>query len=120
MIGERPVALMKIDVEGMELDVLRGATQILTRDRPLLYIEASDDAQRQLIDSFLVAFGYHRQARFNDTPTYLYLNQQTHAQQLSDLSDRATARQGQGAETARSRRRHRRQRNKTGPLSARS
>ena len=100
--------------------MLRGATQILTRDRPLLYIEASDDAQRQLIDSFLVAFGYHRQARFNDTPTYLYLNQQTHAHQLSDMSDSATARQGQGAETARSRRRHRRQRNKTGPLSARS
>ena len=120
IVGERPVALMKIDVEGMELDVLRGATQILTRDRPLLYIEASDDAQRQLIDSFLVAFGYHRQARFNDTPTYLYLNQQTHAHQLSDMSDSATARQGQGAETARSRRRHRRQRNKTGPLSARS
>lgn len=114
----RPVALIKIDVEGMELDVLRGASQILTRDRPLLYIEANEDTQRQLIDSFLAAFGYHRQACFNDTPTYLYLNQQTHAQQLSSGADNATGQHGKGAETARSRRRHRRQRNKSRPLSA--
>lgn len=108
------VGLMKIDVEGMELDVLRGATQILTRDRPLLYIEASDDAQRQLIDGFLTAFGYRRHTRFNDTPTYLYLNQQAHNQQahtlqLSGGPGRAVS-QADDVETARTRRRQRRQR----------
>jgi FkbM family methyltransferase len=33
------VRLIKIDVEGMELDVLAGATQTLARCRPILYVE---------------------------------------------------------------------------------
>ena len=33
------VGLIKIDVEGMELEVLRGARGILERDRPILYVE---------------------------------------------------------------------------------
>jgi FkbM family methyltransferase len=35
----RPAAIIKIDVEGMELAVLRSAQQMLARDRPILYIE---------------------------------------------------------------------------------
>ncbi len=36
---ERPVDLLKIDVEGMEEAVLRGSERILERDRPVLYLE---------------------------------------------------------------------------------
>ena len=39
----RPVAILKIDVEGMELAVLRTAQTLLSRDRPILYIEISVD-----------------------------------------------------------------------------
>ena len=37
--ARKPVAVIKIDVEGMELAVLRSAQQMLARDRPILYIE---------------------------------------------------------------------------------
>jgi FkbM family methyltransferase len=37
-----PVGFMKIDVEGHELAVLRGAEGLLTRDRPNLLVEAED------------------------------------------------------------------------------
>jgi FkbM family methyltransferase len=42
--AERPgaaVAFMKVDVEGMELRVLRGAARIVERDRPVLMLELS-------------------------------------------------------------------------------
>lgn len=35
----RPVALVKIDVEGAELDVLRGGIELLRRDRPTVVFE---------------------------------------------------------------------------------
>ena len=37
-----PVALLKVDVEGMELAVFRSAERLLERDRPVLYFEAWD------------------------------------------------------------------------------
>lgn len=37
--GHRPVRLIKIDVEGGELDVLRGATRVLSEDRPFVAFE---------------------------------------------------------------------------------
>lgn len=40
---ERPVRFVKIDVEGHELAVLRGAAALLRRDRPALLVEVSGD-----------------------------------------------------------------------------
>ena len=37
-----PVALIKIDVEGHELDVLKGATAVLKKDHPGLIVECED------------------------------------------------------------------------------
>lgn len=39
---DRPVGLIKVDVEGHELSVLRGAERILARDRPNLILELED------------------------------------------------------------------------------
>jgi FkbM family methyltransferase len=39
-----PIAFIKIDVEGAELDVLRGARECLLRDRPVVVFEYSGEA----------------------------------------------------------------------------
>jgi FkbM family methyltransferase len=60
----RRIDVLKIDVEGMELDVLRTATEILVRDRPILYMEISEQqlgrygATPEDIDQLLTAYGY--------------------------------------------------------------
>ncbi|WP_245436737.1 FkbM family methyltransferase [Rhizobium chutanense] len=56
-----PVGFIKIDVEGHELKVLKGAEALLNRDRPNLLIEAEErhrpDAVASVID-YLRPFGY--------------------------------------------------------------
>ena len=39
-----PVSVMKIDVEGAELAVVRGASQTIERDRPFVVFEENDPA----------------------------------------------------------------------------
>lgn len=70
LVGE-PVAAIKIDVEGMEDCVLRGASRILSADRPTVYVEAwGRDARRDTV-RVLRRFGYLPTGRvFNGTPTY--------------------------------------------------
>lgn len=68
----RDVALLKVDVEGLGLDVLRGAAKLLARDRPLIYIEAATDTELAGIDAHLTERGYRRFGRFCSTPTYGY------------------------------------------------
>jgi FkbM family methyltransferase len=55
---DRPIRLIKVDVEGHELSALRGMRRLLERDRPVLIIEG----QSAEVASFLSGFGYaHRQ-----------------------------------------------------------
>jgi FkbM family methyltransferase len=50
-LGEEAVALIKIDVEGFELAVLRGADETLRSHRPILYVENDRAAQsKELIE----------------------------------------------------------------------
>ncbi len=58
------IDLVKIDVEGYELQVLRGGHQVLKRHKPLLFIEVDDrnlrdqgDSARELI-SYIFELGY--------------------------------------------------------------
>lgn len=51
------VHLMKVDVEGMELDVLRGAAATLARDRPLVFVEYLK-ADRRALAAWLLGAGY--------------------------------------------------------------
>lgn len=53
----RPIAFVKIDVEGHEAQVLAGLSAILQRDHPRLVIEGQDEA----IHQSLVALGYRRE-----------------------------------------------------------
>lgn len=72
LASELRVDIIKIDVEGWELDVLRGAEATISRCRPLIYIETGPecfaDIQRHLTRSAYVCW-----LRFNATPTFLFL-----------------------------------------------
>jgi FkbM family methyltransferase len=66
-----PVDVMKIDVEGMELDVLRGATRVLRESGPVIFAEAHTPELRDALEQYLQSFGYVRTGRvFNASPTY--------------------------------------------------
>jgi protein O-GlcNAc transferase len=66
------IDVIKIDVEGWELDVLRGAARVIEQHRPLLYVEASDATYAQ-VRAYLVTCRYVCWKRFNATPTFLFL-----------------------------------------------
>jgi FkbM family methyltransferase len=73
-VVQGPVALIKIDVEGMEPRVLAGATGILRRHRPLVFAEAHTDEEFERILARLRPFGYVATGRvFNASPTYEFV-----------------------------------------------
>lgn len=79
------VKIIKIDVEGMELDVLMGASELISRDKPMLYVESITEAEWGAIFHHLTDIGYVYMDTFNATPTHLFVhkdtNDVTHAQQ---------------------------------------
>ena len=46
-----PISLMKIDVQGHELEVLRGAETLISRHRPALILEHEDDLYRSVAEA---------------------------------------------------------------------
>lgn len=77
-IGNLPVRLIKIDVEGMHLEVLRGARSVLEKHRPQLVIEAATPEEQTVVNQFLEQFGYIPVARFCYTPTFHYIDPSRH------------------------------------------
>jgi FkbM family methyltransferase len=72
LADEAMIDIIKIDVEGRELEVIEGATSIIRRHRPLLYVEVM--APRfSLVSDLLKQAGYVPWKRFNATPTFLFL-----------------------------------------------
>jgi FkbM family methyltransferase len=55
------VGFIKVDVEGHELSVLRGASQLLARSKPVILVEAEERHRKEAIGSlvsYLTEFGY--------------------------------------------------------------
>lgn len=52
------LSFMKIDVEGMEEDVLKGAAQTIRRDRPVLYVENDKPDKSAGVITTLMDMGY--------------------------------------------------------------
>jgi FkbM family methyltransferase len=57
-VGLPKARLIKIDVEGMELEVLLGAKALLARDRPFLYVENDRLEKSEALAAQLLADGY--------------------------------------------------------------
>lgn len=51
------VDFIKIDVEGMEIDLLRGAAKILKKHRPMMLIEHTKSDNKAIVD-MLKSFDY--------------------------------------------------------------
>lgn len=66
------VSLVKIDVEGMELPVLKGAERTLVEDKPHVFVEAATRSEKQAVDSYLKDLGYVSVSRWCATPVYHY------------------------------------------------
>lgn len=66
-----PVSIIKIDVEGMEHRVLKGAARILETHRPTVYFEAWNRARLREVADVLKPYGYGPTGNvFNASPTY--------------------------------------------------
>jgi FkbM family methyltransferase len=68
--GEGAVSIIKIDVEGMEMAVLKGARNTLLKNRPNLFIEAATPEEFRELDTYLGKLGYKAISRWAVTPVY--------------------------------------------------
>lgn len=68
------VSVVKVDVEGMEPAVIRGASETLRRHRPHLFLEAMEKEDRRRLDEILVPLGYRAVAHLGHTPVYHYVH----------------------------------------------
>ena len=57
-VVDTPVALLKIDVEGHELAVLRGAADLIARSRPAMVLEANTPAHMDALSRWCAESGY--------------------------------------------------------------
>lgn len=57
-LGRPEVSAIKVDVEGAELEVLRGASELLARDKPVLLIEVVDQEVLRELNIVLGPLGY--------------------------------------------------------------
>jgi FkbM family methyltransferase len=65
------VAVLKIDVEGMEPSVLRGGRRVLRRSRPVVFAEAATDEHHEALLAVMRELKYEPTGRvFNRSPTY--------------------------------------------------
>ncbi|UDM08496.1 FkbM family methyltransferase [Halomonas sp. NyZ770] len=70
----RKVKAIKVDVEGMEVDVLKGAVNILLNDRPNLFVESHNEEQFLKVHAILDNLGYVYWRTFNATPTNWFVH----------------------------------------------
>ena len=50
--------LIKVDVEGMELSVLKGGRELIARNSPILYVENNRDAKSDELIRWISGIGY--------------------------------------------------------------
>lgn len=66
-INAQPINAIKIDVEGFEYEVLKGATNLLQKDKPFIYCEVWDNEKRSRCFNFMKELGYTIKVFSGDT-----------------------------------------------------
>lgn len=79
------VSIIKLDLEGMELHALRGATNIIAKSLPVIAVECFTRSIFQNIKEFLAVFDYFVIDSTNATPTFIFLTRRNphHLEMLS-------------------------------------
>ncbi len=68
-----PVTFLKVDVEGMEMGVLRSAATLLREHRPQIFIELITEEALATATSLLSEFGYTSVAHLGSPPSYHFI-----------------------------------------------
>lgn len=69
----KDVNMIKVDVEGMELELIQGARETLNRCQPIIYIEAHTPNRFLELETLMESLGYTALDRFAATPTYVFV-----------------------------------------------
>ena len=72
-LSSLPITFLKIDVEGMEMGVLRSAMTLLRDHRPQIFIELITDDALESATSLLREFGYTSVNRLGSPPSYHFI-----------------------------------------------
>ncbi|HEY4964117.1 MAG TPA: FkbM family methyltransferase [Candidatus Saccharimonadales bacterium] len=73
IVGDDEVSVLKVDVEGYELEVLKDAGQLLSRQNPHVFAEARSRSKKRLLDEHLGGLGYKPGLAFkNGAPVFSY------------------------------------------------
>lgn len=64
------ISIIKIDVEGMELAVLKGAEKAILKHKPHIFVEAATTQEFCSLNNYLQSLGYRKLSRWAATPVY--------------------------------------------------
>ena len=70
--GDPRISLIKIDVEGFELNVLRGSLKTIKEHLPVIVVEAATTDSHRAVENILKQFGYQYLGPYSSTPTYIF------------------------------------------------
>jgi FkbM family methyltransferase len=86
----QPIKAIKIDVEGMELDVLEGGIRHIQTDRPIIYVSCQTETDFRGIHDWFSEINYEYWDTFKATPAHLFLPREktTETQRIARLQSK--------------------------------
>lgn len=67
---DEKITLIKVDVEGHEEFVIKGADKVLTKHKPELFLELTNKTQYKTVYNIISKYGYEPIGAFNNSATY--------------------------------------------------